>query len=169
MKAWFAVRTGQPKDVLELKTDLPTPPTPKSGQIMVRVTYAALNPGDLKMMAHKLPFKGAIIPAMDLVGEVVEIGSSTSSALRVGMTVAGTTSMMNVWRGIGILANYVVLPAHVLVEKPGALDEPSAVGLLGVAGQTSYVLTRTASLRKGNRALVNGASGGVGCILIQAL
>jgi NADPH:quinone reductase-like Zn-dependent oxidoreductase len=172
MRAWTAVGAGAPKDVLKFRHDWHMPPKTKSGEIMVRVSYVALNPGDVKMMAHKVPFKGTTIPAMDLVGEIVQIGpsiTSTPASLKIGMTVAGTTSMTNVWRGIGTLAEYVVLPATMVVEKPEGLDESIAAGLLGVAGQTSYVLTDTAGLHEGDRALINGASGGVGCILTQAL
>ncbi|KFA46173.1 hypothetical protein S40293_03753 [Stachybotrys chartarum IBT 40293] len=168
MTAWIAACAGQPKDILELKTDWPIPSSPSSGQIMVQVNYVALNPGDLKMMAHKVPFRGPFIPCMDFVGEVVQVGPSTP-ALRVGMMVAGTTSFWNVWTGVGVLAEYVVVSGDVVVEKPEDLDACLAPGLLGVAGQTSYVLTRTANMRKGDKALVNGASGGVGCILTQAL
>ncbi|KFA80955.1 hypothetical protein S40288_09578 [Stachybotrys chartarum IBT 40288] len=168
MTAWIAACAGQPKDILELKTNWPIPSSPSSGQIMVQVNYVALNPGDLKMMAHNVPFRGPFIPCMDFVGEVVQVGPSTP-ALRVGMMVAGTTSFWNVWTGVGVLAEYVVVSGDVVVEKPEDLDASLAPGLLGVAGQTSYVLTRTANMRKGDKALVNGASGGVGCILTQAL
>ncbi|KAH7304667.1 hypothetical protein B0I35DRAFT_484234 [Stachybotrys elegans] len=172
MKAWIAVQSGRPRDILQLNTTMPLPAMPGPGQIMVQVSYAALNPGDIKMMAHKIPFKGSTIPGMDFVGKVVQMGpsiASSPSALEVGSTVAGTTSMMNVWRGIGILAEYVVIPANLVVEKPEGLDEHLAAGLFGVVGQTSFVLTRTANLRKGDKALINGASGGVGSILTQAL
>jgi NADPH:quinone reductase-like Zn-dependent oxidoreductase len=172
MTAWIAVQSGRPRDILQMKTTMPLPAMPGPGQLMVRVSHAALNPGDIKMMAHKIPFKGSTIPGMDFVGKVVHMGpsiASSASTLGVGSTVAGTTSMMNVWRGIGILAEYVVIPAHLVVEKPESLDEHLAAGLFGVAGQTSFVLIRAANLRQGNNALINGASGGVGCFLTQAL
>ena len=172
MKAWIAVRAGQPKDVLELKTNWPTPTPPKTGEVMIRVSYAAINPGDLKMMAMKIPCKSNTIPGMDFVGEVVQVGPSASkspSDACVGMHVAGTVPMMNIWRGLGVLAEYVVLAAHTVVEKPDGVEESVAAGLLGIAGQTNAVLLRAADLHKGDSVLVNGASGGVGSISIQLL
>ncbi|KAI1337084.1 GroES-like protein [Xylariaceae sp. FL0016] len=171
MKAWVAARPGKPRDVLELKTDWPLPASPKAGEIMVKVSYVALNPGDLKMMPMKMPFRRNTIPGMDFVGQVVQVGPSsyTSPPLELGTTVAGTMSMKNIWLGVGVLAEYAVVPARVVVKKPADLDETVAAGLLGVVGQTSATLLQTAGLRAGTRALVNGASGGVGSILIQVL
>ncbi|KAI1371394.1 zinc alcohol dehydrogenase [Hypoxylon crocopeplum] len=172
MKAWIAARAGQPKEILELRTNWPTPAPPKTGEVMIRVSYVALNPGDIKLMSMKIPCKKNAIPGMDFVGEVIQAGppSSTSPpALRVGMIVAGAVPMSNILRGAGVLAEYVVLPAHVAVEKPEGLEESVAAGLLGVAGQTNAVLLRAADLHKGDRVLVNGASGGVGCLSIQVL
>ncbi|KAL7629440.1 zinc ion binding [Parahypoxylon ruwenzoriense] len=174
MKAWVAVRAGQPKDVLELKTNWPTPAPPKTGEVTIRVSYAALNPGDIKLMSMKVLCKKNNIAGMDFVGEVVQVGpsastSSSSLEMCVGMVVSSTVPMMKVWSGIGVLADYVVLPAHAVVEKPEGLEESVAAGLLGIVGQTNVMLLRESNLHKGDRALVNGASGGVGSILIQVL
>ncbi|KAH8657699.1 chaperonin 10-like protein [Xylariales sp. PMI_506] len=172
MKAWVAVRAGEPKDVLELRTDWPTPAPPRDGEVMVKVSYAALNPGDLKNMATKLPWKGETVPGMDFVGRVVQVGPSSSASslkLRVGAVVAGTTSLRSILRGAGVLADYVVVLADLVVEKPEHLIESIAAGLLGVAGQTTATLLSAAGLHEGDRALVNGASGGVGSILTQVL
>jgi NADPH:quinone reductase-like Zn-dependent oxidoreductase len=172
MKAWIAVRPGQPKDALELRTDWPTPPPPKLGELMIKISYAALNPGDLRLMSWKIPFKWKLVTGMDFVGEVVQVGAltptSTSNA-RCGMIVAGTVPLSYMWHGVGTLAEYIVLPAQAVVEKPGDLEEAVAAGLFGIAGQTCAVSLRHANLCKGDRVLVNGASGGVGSLLIQPL
>ncbi|KAI0132629.1 zinc alcohol dehydrogenase [Xylariales sp. AK1849] len=172
MKAWIVIRAGPFQDVLELKTSWPTPTPPEVGQVMIRVSYAAINPGDIKLIAMKIPCRRYTIAGMDFVGEVVQVGPSASTSpsdVRVGMTVAGTVPMMSFWRGVGVLADYVVLPAHAVVEKPEGLAESVTAGLLGVAGQTSVALLRAANLHKGDKVLLNGASGGVGSILIQIL
>ncbi|KAI1384352.1 zinc alcohol dehydrogenase [Hypoxylon trugodes] len=172
MKAWVATRAGVYKDVLELKANWPTPPLPKAGEIMIRVSYVALNPGDIKLMALRIPCKQDTIPGMDFVGEVVQVGPSASKSnldMDIGMVVAGTVPVANILCGTGVLAEYAVFPAHMAVMKPVTLDESVAPGILGVAGQTTAVLLRAADLKKGERVLVNGASGGVGSILLQAL
>ncbi|KAI0451298.1 zinc alcohol dehydrogenase [Xylaria acuta] len=168
MKAWIFSGAGHVKDVLELKTAWPTPMPPKAGEIMIRVSYVAINPGDAKMIAKPIPSRQAAIAGMDFVGEVIQVGPSTPD-FRLGMIVGGTIPMADILRGIGSLAEYLVVPAHVVVEKPNGLDERVAAGLLGIVGQTSIVLLRTANLQKGDNVLLNGASGGVGCVLTQML
>jgi NADPH:quinone reductase-like Zn-dependent oxidoreductase len=172
MKAWIAFGAGAIEDVLELKTDWPTPAAPRAGELMVRVSYVAINPGDPKMIVKPIPFRKTAIAGMDFVGEVIQVGPmipTSSLVVRVGMIVAGTIPMINILRGVGSLAEYLVVPAHAIVEKPNGLKENLAAGLLGIVGQTSIVLLRVADLHAGDRVLVNGASGGVGCILIQML
>ncbi|KAJ2993317.1 hypothetical protein NUW58_g1874 [Xylaria curta] len=168
MKAWIAFGAGHVTDVLGLKTDWPIPMPPKTGEIMVKVSHVALNPGDAKMIAKPIPFRKSAIVGMDFVGEVTQVGSSTPD-LRSGMIVAGTVPMINILRGIGSLAEYLVVPAHAVVEKPKGLEDRAAAGLLGIVGQTSVVMLRSAGLQKGDKVLLNGASGGVGCVLVQIL
>ncbi|KAF2966419.1 hypothetical protein GQX73_g7126 [Xylaria multiplex] len=172
MRAWIAFGAGKIEDVLELKIDLPTPSPPKAGEIMIRISYVAINPGDAKMIIKPIPFRKTAIAGMDFVGEVIQIGqpSPTSvSDLHLGMIVAGTVPMINVLGGIGSLAEYLVVPAHAVAEKPDGLQECVAAGLLGIVGQTSVVLLRAANLQKGDKVLLNGVSGGVGCVLTQLL
>ncbi|KAI1129655.1 zinc alcohol dehydrogenase [Nemania abortiva] len=172
MKAWVAFGAGTLNDVLELKTDWPTPPPPKAGEIMIRVSYVAINPGDAKMIVKPIPFRKAAIAGMDFAGAVIQIGPSALTSppdLRLGTIVAGTIPMINILRGVGSLAEYLVVPAHAVVEKPKGLQESAAAGLLGIVGQTSVVLLRAANLQRGDKVLLNGASGGVGCVLVQIL
>lgn len=156
---------------------------------MMKVSYAAVNPADLDLMGRTIPFRRNAIPAMDFVGQIVQTGplssgilapSATTTAITsfpsmprtastVGTTVAGSVPLMSVLRGVGSLAEYITLPAHAVVRKPDGMDEAVATGLMGVAGQTSVALLRTAKLRKGDKVLVNGASGGVGSVLVQVL
>ncbi|KAI0973306.1 zinc alcohol dehydrogenase [Xylaria arbuscula] len=172
MKAWIASGAGRLQDVLTLKPDWPTPAPPKAGEIMIRVSYVAINPGDAKMIAKPVPFRKTAIAGMDFIGEVVQVGPSSHTSTPdtgLGMTVGGTIPMFNILSGVGSLAEYLVVPAHAVVEKPEGLREDIAAGLLGIVGQTSVVLLRAASLQKGDKVLLNGASGGVGCILTQML
>ncbi|KAI1178346.1 zinc alcohol dehydrogenase [Nemania sp. FL0916] len=172
MKAWVAFGTGNINDVLKLKTDWPTPAPPKAGEIMIRVSYVAINPGDAKMLMKPIPFRKTAIAGMDFVGEVIQIAPlppTSASNVSLGTIVAGTVPLLNILRGVGSLAEYLVVPAHAVVPKPEGLEEGIAAGLLGIVGQTSVTLLRAAGLQKGDKVLVNGASGGVGCVLIQML
>ncbi|CAG9951542.1 unnamed protein product [Clonostachys rosea f. rosea IK726] len=172
MKAWIITRAGKPADVLQLKTNWPMPPSPKAGEVLVQVSYAALNPGDIKMMATMIPWKGKAIAGYDYAGEVIQLGPSaraSDSDIRVGTIVAGTVPLSYLLTGYGTLAEYMILPADQIVEVPSMISESVAAGVMGIAGQTAASIVAAAGLRKGDNVLVNGASGGVGSILIQAL
>jgi NADPH:quinone reductase-like Zn-dependent oxidoreductase len=172
MKAWRFTRSGKLKEVLKLKTDAPLPSIPKAGEVMIRVSYVAINPADYKLIEMWIPFRYPATPSIDFVGEIVQIGNTTSNPptdVRIGMTVAGSVPTSLILRGVGVLAEYIVLPAHAVVEKPHDLQETVAAGLLGVAGQTSARVVQSAVLQEGDRVLLNGASGGVGTVLTQVL
>ncbi|VUC24946.1 unnamed protein product [Clonostachys rosea] len=175
MNAWIITRAGKPTDVLKFRADWPTPPAPKAGEVLVRISYAALNPGDIKMMATIIPWKGKAIAGYDYAGEVIQVGPSTPTSapdIRVGTIVAGTVPLPMLLTGYGTLVEYIVLPRDQVVEKPSGLSESVAAGIMGIAGQTAAAIVTAAnlnSLHKGDKVLVNGASGGVGSILIQAL
>ncbi|TVY46632.1 Zinc-type alcohol dehydrogenase-like protein [Lachnellula occidentalis] len=174
MKAWIAIRAGPPQDILQLKPDWPTPAPPTAGEITIKISYAALNPGDAKTMLSRISCRSNSIRGMDFVGEVVQVGPlastfTASSNVRLGMIVAGTVPTMHLLRGVGVLAQYMLLPADAVVEKPEGLEERVAAGLLGVVGQTNVVMLRASNVKKGDRVLVNGASGGVGCISVLVL
>ncbi|CAM1507955.1 Fc.00g048030.m01.CDS01 [Cosmosporella sp. VM-42] len=172
MKAWIVVQSGKPKDALQLKTTWPTPAPPKGGDIMIKVSHASLNPLDLVVMGWPTFFKKSAVPAVDFTGEIIQVGPTASSAtpdLSVGMTVCGTIPTMQILRGFGTLSDYIVLPAHAVAEKPPSLEAGDAAALMGVAGQTTAILIHAADVAEGDRVLVNGASGGVGCFVVQVL
>lgn len=173
MKSWILTGSGDPKDVLELKTEWPTPAAPTGSNLLIKVSYAALNPLDLVMMHGSTTFKKSNpVPAVDFAGEVLQVGPSVHSTtpdIRVGMTVCGTLPTMQILRGYGVLSEYIVLPSHAVAEKPASLDDGPASALMGVGGQTTVILMRAANVPKGARVLLSGASGGVGTLLLQAL
>ncbi|KAJ0121906.1 lcohol dehydrogenase [Diaporthe amygdali] len=172
MKAWLVTKNGQPKDALTLKTDYPVPSKIKAGNVLVRVSYAALNPADLNFMGNIpnwVPFRRNPIPGLDFVGEVVKIGPSvpSDSGVSLGAEVCGALNVISVAVGRGSLAEYIDVPASKVVVKPKGVDTIDAPGALGIAGQTAYIVLKEAGIKAGDRVLVNGASGGVGSVLVQ--
>ncbi len=194
MKAWVVAKNGDPAKALVLQeTDAAAaaaPPVPKGADIVVRVSHAALNPADLHFILNIptwVPFRRRATPGLDFAGEVVALGPQAAAApahaeapLAVGARVAGCMSVGMVATGHGSLAEYVCVPADLVARLPAAdlkIDTSAAVGMLGCAGQTAHlVLTdpaaeavfAAADPKKGPRILINGASGGVGTLLIQA-
>lgn len=172
MKTWIIAKSGEPKKALQLKTEWPTPSPPKGGDVLIRVSYASLNPLDLVTMTIPTILRRNAVPGVDFSGEILQLGPSVSSVspdLRVGMTVGGTLPTPQIIRGYGALSEYIVVPAHAVAEKPAGLEDGAAAALMGVAGQTTACLMRAAEVAKGDRVLVNGASGGVGSVVVQVL
>lgn len=172
MKAWLVTKNGEPRDALTLRTDVAVPTTVKAGNLLVKVAYAALNPADLNFMAHIpnwVPFRRNPTAGLDFAGTVVRVGASVpaSLGLSVGADVCGSFNVLSVAMGRGSLAEYIEIPASKVALTPKRLSPREAAGALGIAGQTAYIVLREAGIKAGDRVLVNGASGGVGSVLVQ--
>ncbi|KAK7734032.1 zinc ion binding [Cytospora paraplurivora] len=172
MKAWLVTKNGEPRDALTLKTDYPVPSKIKSKNILVKVDYTALNPADLNFMAsipNWIPFRHNPIPGLDFAGTVVKVGSAVPQDLGIGVgtDVCGALNVMSVAVGRGSLAEYIEVPASKVVAKPKGVERKDAAGAMGIAGQTAYIILNEVNIKPGDRVLVNGASGGVGSVLVQ--
>jgi reticulon-4-interacting protein 1, mitochondrial len=172
MRAWIHSRAGPPSTVLSLSSDVPTPTIKEPNEVLVRISYAALNPGSSIIM-QLCPFlfrSKPTIPEMDFSGTLVAAGSSAleSGRLAVGDAVFGSVDVgSHVKAGSGALAEFVVVPAANVAKKPSSnMTDAEAAGLC-VAGCTAVELMEKAGLQNGNSVLVNGASGGIGTMVVQ--
>lgn len=169
MWAWSVQADGPPGQALVLSR-VPTPPSPPSGtNLLIRVTHAAVNPADLPLFNAWIPFRGR--PGFDFIGTVVGVGPKVPvqiKRLMNGEEVVGALGLPQILGGAGALAEYVVAPAELVALKPPALTTTQALGC-GVAGQAAVMVVREAAVQPGARVLVNGASGGVGSVLVQVL
>ncbi|KAL2148145.1 hypothetical protein VTH82DRAFT_8739, partial [Thermothelomyces myriococcoides] len=135
------------------------------------------------------------VPGMDFAGEVVALGGGGGGGgggsqddhpkpLRVGDRVCGAAGLRDVLAGRGTLAELVLLDRALLAPVPAGWTGREAAGTMGIAGQTACSMVRKAAtalgddlgvaggeLREGvlgkRRVLINGASGGVGTVLVQ--
>ncbi|KAK1756556.1 putative quinone-oxidoreductase, chloroplastic [Echria macrotheca] len=168
MKAWVVTRSG-----LHLRTDAPVPTIAPAGHdILIKVTHVALNPVDLHLINNIpswLPLRRNPTPAADFAGEVVAAGSAVKD-LAIGARVCGALPLGRFLNGRGSLAEFIAVPADLVAVQPERLSPGQAAGVMGIAGQTSFIMAAAAEgLGSGQRVLVNGASGGVGSILVQVL
>src|SRR4051795_6369929 len=152
MRAWRVHELGNPDDVLKLE-DVPQP-TPRPGQVLVKVRAAALNFFDGLMIQGvyqerpPLPFT----PGSEICAEVVE----------TGQRVLGSTS-----GGPGAFAEYALMDADAAWPVPDGMSDEKAASLY-ITYQTGYVgLHRRANLRAGEWLLVHAGAGGVGSAAIQ--
>ena len=123
--------------------------TPSTGEVLVKIRAAAINPVDYKAPKMVLgPIMG-----LDFAG-VVEAVPATERVFKVGDEVYGTTK--------GSLAEYAMCKAASIALKPKNLSFEETAAL-----PTSYVtglqaLRDKGAMREGDRVLVIGASGGSG-------
>lgn len=148
-------------DVLEV-CEVPRP-SPGSGEVLVEVKVAGINPGEAVIRTGALHnLWPAAFPSgqgSDLAGVVAEIGAGVET-FAVGEEVLGFTEQR------ASQAEFVVVPAGQLIAKPSAVSWEVAGGLF-VAGTTAYAAVRAVELRTGETVAVSAAAGGVGTIGVQ--
>jgi len=136
-------------------------PEPKPHEVRVRVLAAGVSLPDIMMREGIHPERPVppFTPGWDLVGVVDRVGAQAGN-VREGQVVAALPIT-------GAYAQYVCLPVEELFPVAPGVDPAEAVSL-GLNYVTAYqMLHRSAHVKQGDRALVHGASGGVGTALLQ--
>ncbi len=160
--------TYGPPDVLHLE-DVPVP-TLGDGDVLVRVHAASANAGDWHLLrGTPFPFRlvaGLRLPRFkiigtDIAGHVEAIGRNITQ-FRPGDEVFGELSRC----GFGAFAEFAVAPEKALALKPANLSFEEAA-TLPTAGCTALQGLRKGRIRRAQRVLINGASGGVGTFAVQ--
>lgn len=156
MKAIQFTQTGGP-DVLTL-TDLPTP-TPKAGEVLVRLTAIGINYIDTYhrsgLYAVPLPY----IPGSEGAGVIEQLGEGVTG-LAVGQRVAYVMQP-------GSYAEYNGVPADKLVPIPDDLTDQQAAAVLLQGMTAQYLAYTTYPIRPGDTVLIHAGAGGVGGLLTQ--
>lgn len=141
-------------------------PTPRAGEMLVRVRAAGINPidwktrqGHLRVILHpRFPY----VPGLDVAGDVIQVGEGVTE-VQPGMRVFGQLHP----RLGGGYAEYAVLPVVQAAEIPRAVSYVQAASL-PVAGLTALQSLRDLGhVGPGKRVLVNGGAGGVGHLAVQ--
>jgi len=160
--------TYGPPDVLHL-ADVPTPAL-RDGNVLVRVRAASANAGDWHLLrGTPLPFRlvaGLRTPKFkiigtDIAGTVEAVGRNVTQ-FRPGDEVFGELSRC----GFGAYAEFAAAPEKALALKPANLSFDEAA-TLPTAGCTALQGLRKGRIERGQRVLINGASGGVGTFAVQ--
>ena len=147
-------------------------PTPRDDEVLVAVHAAAVNMFDWYMVRGKpFVFRLVLGPGrpkplgVDLAGVVEAVGRNVTR-FKPGDEVFGTgRDKMRAKRGS--FAEYVSTPEKMLAIKPRNVTFEQAAGV-PVAGLTALQgLRNRGLLRRGQKVLVNGASGGVGTFAVQ--
>lgn len=140
-------------------------PTPESGEVVVEVRAAGINPGEA---AIRLGALQQIFPSTfpsgegsDLAGVVTAVGPDVTE-FSVGDEVLGFS-----WRRSSH-ATHTAVPVGNLIRKPPELSWEVA-GSLYVVGATAYAAVRAVAPQSGETVAVSAAAGGVGSIAVQLL
>ncbi len=151
-------RYGGPDTLRVVEEDCPEP---QPGEVRVRVLAAGVSLPDVMAREGVHPETPAVpfTPGWDLVGVVDRLGDGVSG-LQAGQLVAAMPIH-------GAYAEFVCLPERELVPVPAGLDAAEAVSLVLNYITAYQMLHRSAKVQPGQRALIHGASGGVGTALLQ--
>ncbi len=136
-------------------------PEPRPGEVRVKVLAAGVALPDLMARegVHPETPRVPFTPGWDLVGEVDRLGQ--------GVTTVAPGQVVAAMPIHGAYAEFVCLPQRELVPVPPGLEPAETVSLVLNYITAYQMLHRSAKVRPGQRALIHGASGGVGTALLQ--
>jgi NADPH:quinone reductase-like Zn-dependent oxidoreductase len=136
-------------------------PEPKRDEVRVRVLAAGVSLPDIMAREGIHPETPPVpfTPGWDLVGVVDRLGEGASD-VESGQIVAAMPIH-------GAYTEFVCLSQRQLVPVPSGLDAAEAVSLILNYITAYQMLHRSAKVKPGQRALIHGASGGVGTALLQ--
>ncbi|KAM0864531.1 hypothetical protein ACQ4PT_043870 [Festuca glaucescens] len=147
-------------------------PSPKKGEVLLKMEAASINPIDWKiqkgMLRPFLPGKFPFTPVGDLAGEVVQVGGGVTN-IKPGDKVVSISFPSG-----GGFAEYAVAPAALTVARPpevsavdGACLPAAASSALQLLKATGVSFDSTSNATGPKNVLVTAASGGVGHYAVQ--
>ena len=157
-RAAYARRPGAP-DVLQV--DVERLPPPGSGEVLVRVEAVGLNHVETLIRADTYAIKIAFPYAVGFEGAGVVAAAGPDVDIAPGARVCWTAVF-------GSCATFVVAPAAMLARLPDGLSFEDGASLAH-GGVTAAGLVRHWPLERGSTAVVWGAAGSVGLLLVASL
>lgn len=146
--------------------EMEPPGEPDTGQVLVRVRAASVNPLDSKIrtgqLRYVMPAKFPLVPGFDLAGEVEAVGPEVTR-FAPGDAVFGQTGA----RHGGACAELALALESALAAKPETLSFEEAAAIPMGALTALQALRDQGELEAGERVLIHGASGGVGHFAVQ--
>src|ERR1700746_4027776 len=160
---------------LQLVKDYPKPRA-KPGTVVIRVRASSFNYHDVftvkGMPGIKAPLP--VVIGLDMAGEIVEIGDGVSG-WKIGSRVL--VNPLNKKKGLmgerldGGMAEYCLVDADHIIAMPDGVTFEEAASLPVAYGTAHRMLITHKTIRKGDRVLILGASGGVGtgCVIFSKM
>ena len=138
-----------------------TPRPPADDEVAIDVAYSGVNFADIAMRlgfypdAPKKPF----VPGYEVSGRVTAVGKAVRDIKPGDAVVAGTY--------FGGYASHVTIPARQVFKLPASVDLAAGAALPVNYFTAELALFEMARVRKGDRVLIECATGGVGVLAIQ--
>jgi len=174
MKA-LVLRQHGDLEQLQVVEDHPVP-RPDEGHVVIRVRASSFNYHDVftvrGMPGIKVPLP--VVVGLDMAGEVAEVGTGVAG-WKPGDRVL--VNPLNKKKGLmgemldGGMAEYCLVSADQLVRMPEGVSFAEAASLPVAYGTAHRMMITHKTIKKGDRVLVLGASGGVGtgCVILAKL
>jgi NADPH2:quinone reductase len=155
MRALQQTSRNGPQD-LRLITDAPVP-VPGPGDVLIRVTAAGLNFGDISQARGTFPGgpQPPYLAGFEAAGEIVARGAAVTG-LEPGARVIG------VGIGRGAFAEYTALPAAAAMPLPAGWTGEQALGLVVNWPTALAALRPLGGVAAGQTVLIHAAAGGTG-------
>ena len=163
----FAIRLHARGDPGGMVYESAPAPQPGEGEVLVRVHAAGVTPTELSWVPTWTTRTGEprplpVIPGHEFSGEIAALGAGVMD-VGVGDLVYG----LNDWYGDGAQAEYCVARVGDFAAKPASVDHVHAA-TTPISALTAWQgLIERGRLVAGQRVLIHGAAGGVGCIAVQ--
>ena len=166
MKAIVQARFGPPETLRLVDAEIPEI---GSGEVLVKVHAAAVNPYDWHMLRGDpriarlmggvgLTRPKTLIAGVDVAGRIAHVGDDVHG-LQPGDEVFGFAR--------GAFAEYAAADAALVVPKPSGLSFEQAAAMPMAAVTALHAIRDRGHVQPGQRVLVNGAAGGVGTFAVQ--
>lgn len=155
------------EDVVEINPNAEMPSL-SSGKILVKVNAAGVNPFDWKVtlgyVSQGKALSSPITIGGDFAGTVYDVGEGVDRYRR-GDSVYGSGIFLS--GGSGAFAEYLTTDEHLLSEKPKKANDIEAAALPLVGVSALDAIFNKMNLKKGQKVLIHGGSGGIGSMAIQ--
>ncbi|MGH2825802.1 MAG: NAD(P)-dependent alcohol dehydrogenase [Actinomycetota bacterium] len=168
MKAFLWEKYGPPETLRMAEVDKPAP---DADEVLVKVLAVSVNPADWHSLRGKPLFSRATLGLLrpkhkflgvDIAGQVDAVGSGVTQFKPGDEVYANLLD-----HGYGGFAEYVSVPVDVMSSKPAnmSFEEAAAVPMAAVTALQG--LRHHGEIQPEQKALINGASGGVGTFAVQ--